>query len=136
MGVGVGVLFPAGRRWGDGSQDATSVTVCLTPAFHPYLSLARARRGSRGGSTWAVRRGGGGREGEHSSASLLQSVPRHDPDAGPDADPDAGPDADPDAGPDADPNAGPDADPNTDLVAGRDAAMPTPMPTPVPTPTP
>ena len=59
MGVGVGVLFPAGRRWGDGSQDATSVTVCLTPAFNPYLSLARARRGSRRGNTWAARGGGG-----------------------------------------------------------------------------
>ena len=49
------MLFPAGRRWGDDSQDATSVTVCLTPAFHPYLSLARARRGSRRGNIWAAR---------------------------------------------------------------------------------
>ena len=65
MGVGVGVLFPAGRRWGDGSQDATSVTVCLTPAFNPYLSLARARRGSRRGNTMGGE--GRGRSGRRES---------------------------------------------------------------------
>ena len=51
------------------------MTVCLTPAFNPYLSLARARRGSRRGNTWAAR-GGGGAGGGSRRALIGVAAPR------------------------------------------------------------